>query len=119
MKDNCCCCSIFELIITDNSSWIKSRHFRIGVRVIASSYEGPRIMEAMTDRFMVKDHRGESYKKHYPPSLTDEVWRLEKIGKDGTFHKRLAAESIYTVQDFLKLLSVDPNRLRKVRYIEN
>ncbi|XP_020695362.1 calmodulin-binding protein 60 B-like [Dendrobium catenatum] len=114
MKDNCCCCSIFELIITDNSSWIKSRHFRIGVRVIASSYEGPRIMEAMTDRFMVKDHRGESYKKHYPPSLTDEVWRLEKIGKDGTFHKRLAAESIYTVQDFLKLLSVDPNRLRKM-----
>lgn len=54
------------------------------------------------------------YKKHYPPSLEDEVWRLEKIGKDGAFHRRLADDGIKTVQDFLKLSTVDPQKLKKV-----
>lgn len=54
------------------------------------------------------------YKKHYPPMLEDEVWRLEKIGKDGVFHRRLASEKIETVQDFLKLSVVDPARLKNV-----
>ncbi|XP_022884605.1 calmodulin-binding protein 60 A-like [Olea europaea var. sylvestris] len=35
-----------------------------------------------------------AYKKHYPPFLFDEVWRLEKIGKDGAFHKCLSQERI-------------------------
>ena len=46
--------------------------------------------------------------------LHDEVWRLEKIGKDGAFHKKLTSEGIKTVQDFLKLSIIDPHRLRKV-----
>lgn len=46
--------------------------------------------------------------------LEDEVWRLEKIGKDGAFHKKLSAAGIKTVQDFLKLSIVEPQRLRKV-----
>lgn len=46
--------------------------------------------------------------------LHDEVWRLEKIGKDGAFHKKLSLEGIATVQEFLKLSVVDPLRLRKV-----
>jgi len=54
------------------------------------------------------------YKKHHPPMLNDEVWRLEKIGKDGAFHKKLSREGINTVQDFLKLSVVDAQRLRKV-----
>lgn len=48
--------------------------------------------------------------------LEDEVWRLEKIGKDGAFHKKLARENIHTVQDFLKLFVVDRSKLRKVPY---
>ena len=56
----------------------------------------------------------EVYKKHHPPMLNDEVWRLEKIGKDGAFHKKLSREGINTVQDFLKLSVVDAQRLRKV-----
>jgi len=56
----------------------------------------------------------EVYKKHHPPSLNDEVWRLEKIGKDGAFHKKLTSEGITTVQEFLKLSVVDSHRLRKV-----
>lgn len=54
------------------------------------------------------------YKKHHPPSLDDEVWRLEKIGKDGAFHGKLASQNIKTVQDFLKLSIVNPRKLRTV-----
>lgn len=46
--------------------------------------------------------------------LHDDVWRLEKIGKDGAFHKKLTSEGIKTVQDFLKLSVIDLRRLRKV-----
>lgn len=57
------------------------------------------------------------YKKHYPPSLTDEVWRLEKIGKDGSFHKKLNKAGIYSVEDFLRLVVRDSKKLRSVRFI--
>lgn len=59
------------------------------------------------------------YRKHYPPALWDEVWRLERIGKDGAFHRKLSAENINTVQDFLKLCAVDPDRLRSVRVLNS
>ena len=54
------------------------------------------------------------YKKHYPPALHDEVWRLDKIGKDGAFHKRLNQAHIMTVEHFLRLVVMDPQRLRNV-----
>lgn len=54
------------------------------------------------------------YKKHYPPALTDEVWRLDKIGKDGAFHKRLQESGIKTVQDFLRSYEMDKQKLRNV-----
>jgi Calmodulin binding protein-like len=53
-------------------------------------------------------------KKRHPPILTDEVWRLEKIGKNGAFHKKLSENNINNIQDFLKLLMVYPARLRHV-----
>ncbi|KAI4350937.1 hypothetical protein L6164_005339 [Bauhinia variegata] len=102
-----------DIGFTDNSSWIRSRKFRVAVRVATGSTQGVRIREGMTGAFMVKDHRGELYKKHHPPMLHDEVWRLEKIAKDGAFHKKLSEEGIKTVQEFLKLSVVDPNKLRK------
>ncbi|KAK4800878.1 hypothetical protein SAY86_021365 [Trapa natans] len=102
-----------EISFTDNSSWTRSRRFRLGVRVL-DHFEGVRIKEAKTESFVVRDHRGELYKKHYPPSLLDEVWRLEKIGKDGAFHKRLSRENIRTVKDFLTLLYLDHTRLRNI-----
>ncbi|KAL2932110.1 Calmodulin-binding protein 60 B [Bienertia sinuspersici] len=103
-----------ELTFTDNSSWIRSRQFRLGLRVVTGFSEGVRIREAKTEAFTVKDHRGELYKKHYPPALTDEVWRLEKIGKDGAFHKRLNKAGIITVEDFLRFVVRDPQRLRNI-----
>ncbi|XP_056692721.1 calmodulin-binding protein 60 B isoform X2 [Spinacia oleracea] len=103
-----------ELTFTDNSSWIRSRKFRLGLKLATGSCEGMRIREAKTEAFTVKDHRGELYKKHYPPALTDDVWRLEKIGKDGSFHKRLNTARIYTVEDFLRLAVRDPQKLRTI-----
>ncbi|KAK4776839.1 hypothetical protein SAY86_005527 [Trapa natans] len=102
-----------DISFTDNSSWTRSRRFRLGVRAV-DQFEAVEIKEARTEPFVVRDHRGELYKKHHPPSLLDEVWRLEKIGKDGAFHKRLSRGSIHTVKDFLTLLSLDPSRLRNI-----
>ncbi|GMP72658.1 hypothetical protein CsSME_00030604 [Camellia sinensis var. sinensis] len=103
-----------ELTFTDNSSWIRSRKFRLGLKVASGCCEGICIREAKTDAFIVKDHRGELYKKHYPPAFNDEVWRLEKIGKDGSFHKRLFKAGIYTVEDFLRHAVRDLQRLRNI-----
>ncbi|KAD4982354.1 hypothetical protein R6Q59_001952 [Mikania micrantha] len=103
-----------ELTFTDNSSWIRSRKFRLGLKVALGYSEGVRIREAKTDAFAVRDHRGELYKKHYPPALTDDVWRLEKIGKDGSFHKKLNKSGIYSVEDFLRLVVRDPKKLRSI-----
>lgn len=105
---------INDVAFTDNSSWIRSRKFRIGVRVMGASYYGPRIQEAVSESFTVKDHRGELYKKHYPPLLTDNIWRLKNIGKDGPIDKRLESEGVKTVQDFLKLDTIDPDKLKNL-----
>ncbi|KAI9087507.1 hypothetical protein K1719_030377 [Acacia pycnantha] len=102
-----------EISFTDNSSWTRSRRFRLGVRAV-DNFDGIRIREAKTESFIVRDHRGELYKKHHPPNLFDEVWRLEKIGKDGAFHRRLSREKINTVKDFLTLLNLDPTKLRSI-----
>lgn len=48
-----------ELTFTDNSSWIRSRKFRLGLKVASGYCEGIRMREAKTDAFTVKDHRGE------------------------------------------------------------
>ncbi|KAJ6813877.1 calmodulin-binding protein 60 C-like [Iris pallida] len=103
-----------ELTFTDNSSWIRSRKFRLGLKIASGYCDGIRVREAKTEAFTVKDHRGELYKKHYPPALKDEVWRLEKIGKDGAFHKRLNKAGIHTVEDFLQVFVRDSHRLRNV-----
>ncbi|KAL4584974.1 hypothetical protein LXL04_009587 [Taraxacum kok-saghyz] len=100
-----------DLSFTDNSSWTRSRKFRLGARVLGSC-DGDRVREAKSESFVVRDHR--VYKKHHPPYLSDEVWRLEKIGKDGAFHKRLNKEMIRTVKDFLALTYLDPVRLRTI-----
>ncbi|CAL5363377.1 unnamed protein product [Camellia sinensis] len=103
-----------ELTFTDNSSWIRSRKFRLGLKVSSGFCEGIRVGEAKTEAFTVKDHRGELYKKHYPPALNDDVWRLEKIGKDGSFHKRLNKSRIFTVEDFVRLVVRDSQKLRTI-----
>lgn len=104
--------SVRDISFTDNSSWIRSRKFRLGARMSRASSIEERVQEAVSNPFLVKDHRGEVYKKHHPPALADDVWRLEKIGKDGVFHKKLADYGIHTVQDFLRNLVMDQYGLR-------
>ncbi|XP_015690652.1 calmodulin-binding protein 60 B-like [Oryza brachyantha] len=106
--------SIRDISFTDNSSWIRSRKFRLGARISRASSIEERVQEAVSNPFLVKDHRGEVYKKHHPPALADDVWRLEKIGKDGVFHKKLADFGIHTVQDFLRNLVMDQYGLRSL-----
>lgn len=48
-----------ELTFTDNSSWIRSRKFRLGLKVASGFCVGIRVREAKTEAFTVKDHRGE------------------------------------------------------------
>ncbi|KAF3454576.1 hypothetical protein FNV43_RR05024 [Rhamnella rubrinervis] len=109
---------IGDVSFTDNSSWIRSRKFRLGARVLEKNSSGEsrqvRIREARSEAFVVKDHRGESYRKHHPPSLDDEIWRLEKIAKDGASHKKLSSYGIETVKDFLRWYMRDPSSLRNI-----
>ncbi|KAJ8460515.1 hypothetical protein OPV22_033441 [Ensete ventricosum] len=106
--------SFEDLEFTDNSSWVRTGRFILGVRVAPGSYEGPRIKEAVTKPFRVLDRRGELYKKHNPPLPHDEVWRLKKIAKDGVFHRSLRNANVRTVQEFLRLLNNDRNTLRSI-----
>ncbi|XVE63109.1 hypothetical protein DITRI_Ditri06bG0173300 [Diplodiscus trichospermus] len=103
-----------NVVFTDNSSWIRSRKFRLGARIVQRISGEVTIREAISEAFVVKDHRGELYKKHYPPSLHDEVWRLERIAKGGAFHTRLASKNILSVKDFLRLHVTDPPAPRNI-----
>ncbi|KAI6684964.1 hypothetical protein NL676_030877 [Syzygium grande] len=103
-----------DLIITDNSSWMRSRKFRLGARAVQKVSAEIRIREARSESFVVKDRRGELNKKHHPPSLSDEVWRLQKIAKNSPLHKRMSSRRINTIQDFLQLHEVDVSSLRNI-----
>ncbi|XP_039168833.1 calmodulin-binding protein 60 F-like [Eucalyptus grandis] len=103
-----------ELIFTDNSSWNRSKRFRIGLKVATGCCGNTRIREAKTDAFQVKEHRGQAYMKHHPLASDDEVWRLENIAKGGISHQNLSDAGIYKVEDILLQLFTDPKKLREI-----
>lgn len=47
-----------DLFFTDNSSWTRSRKFKLGARVL-NYCDGDRVREAKSESFVVRDHRGE------------------------------------------------------------
>ncbi|CAN1317297.1 Calmodulin-binding protein 60 D, partial [Linum perenne] len=47
-----------DVSFSDNSSWTRSRKFRIGARSL-DIFDGIRIIEAKSESFIVRDHRGE------------------------------------------------------------
>ncbi|KAK6148431.1 hypothetical protein DH2020_019343 [Rehmannia glutinosa] len=96
-----------------DSRWMKCCKCRLGARIVGN-FGGIEVRDASTESFMVLDSRSKLYEKHYPPSLSDHVWRLENIGKDGPPCKRLNEKNVFTVRDFLFLLSIDPQRLQKI-----
>ncbi|KAG7556629.1 CALMODULIN-BINDING PROTEIN60 [Arabidopsis suecica] len=98
-----------DIAFSDNSSWTRSRKFRLGAKLT-----GDGAVEARSEAFGCLDQRGESYRKHHPPYPNDEVWRLEKIAKDGVSAKRLAKQKIKTVKEFRRVYTVDPNALHNI-----
>lgn len=51
---------ISDISFTDNSSWLRSRKFRLGAKVLQKNSSAEvRIREARSEPFIVKDHRGE------------------------------------------------------------
>ncbi|KAG4916809.1 hypothetical protein JHK87_054366 [Glycine soja] len=96
--------------ITDNSSWIRTRRFRLGAKVAQSNLKDAiNIREGISKPFIVKDARGE--KKHDTPSLNDETWRLKHISKSGEVCQRLSKHGINTVEDLLKEHETNPSSL--------
>ncbi|KAI6684960.1 hypothetical protein NL676_030873 [Syzygium grande] len=93
---------------------MRCRKFRLGARAVQKVTAEIRIREARSETFVVKDHRGVLNKKHHPPSLSDEVWRLEKVAKDGALQKRMTSRGINTVQDFLQLYEADASSLKNI-----
>ncbi|XP_011648527.2 calmodulin-binding protein 60 G-like [Cucumis sativus] len=94
-----------DLSFSDNSSWTKTKKFRLGVKFVDEEIKTkfPGIEGAVSEPFRVMDQRGEGYKKHHPPSRKDEVWRLEGIAKNGAYHQRLSSNGIENVDDLLKV----------------
>lgn len=87
--------SQFKIIVMNFPTWVKTHH-----HIFVTAFR------------LIYTHA--VYKKHHPPALEDEVWRLEKIGKGGAFHTKLASHGVNTVQDFLKLYNVDASALRSI-----
>ncbi|KAJ9136235.1 hypothetical protein P3X46_033330 [Hevea brasiliensis] len=91
-----------ELTFTDNSSWIRSRKFRLGLKVASGCCEGIRIREAKTDAFTVKDHRGEYFLNSYDHLITlptlsvplpPEQPAMESVPTVGDYNDGMAARS--------------------------
>ncbi|XP_020548363.1 calmodulin-binding protein 60 A-like isoform X2 [Sesamum indicum] len=96
-----------------DSRWMKSCKCRLGARIV-ENFGAIKVQAAWTESFMVSDSRSKLYEKHYPPSLLDPVWRLDNIGKDGARCRRLNKNKVLTVQDFLFLHSIHPERLQNI-----
>uniref|UniRef100_A0A0E0MNB5 Calmodulin-binding protein-like n=1 Tax=Oryza punctata TaxID=4537 RepID=A0A0E0MNB5_ORYPU len=94
---------------TDNSSFTSTKKFRLGLRLVNDSED--RVLEGITEPFRVKERRVEGFEKHYPPMLDDEVWRLEKIGRNGAHHQALTNSGVDTVQKFLQAYFTDEKKL--------
>ncbi|XP_059290905.1 calmodulin-binding protein 60 A-like isoform X2 [Lycium ferocissimum] len=90
----------------------KLKVVKLGARVVDQPEE-IEVTQAVTGPFTVKDKRLMRSKKRYPPSLTDDVWRLDKIYRNGAFHRRLTENGIKTVEDFLIGLN-NRQRLRQI-----
>ncbi|XP_039163850.1 calmodulin-binding protein 60 D isoform X2 [Eucalyptus grandis] len=103
-----------ELEFTDNSSWTRSKKFRLGLQVLSGYCENIHIREAITEPFNVKENRGQSNEKHDEPAPGDEVWRLKNIGRNGPFRMNLEKAGIYNVRQFRQLLDMDPEKLKKI-----
>ncbi|XP_059299951.1 calmodulin-binding protein 60 A-like [Lycium ferocissimum] len=105
--------SVDGIKLKHGSEWKMKIKLRFGARVVDLP-DTVKVREAVTGLFLVKDKRLLRSSKRDPPSPSDEVWRLKQIGKNGPFHKKLFANHIRTVGDFLTESYKDAKRLRDI-----
>ncbi|TVU49825.1 hypothetical protein EJB05_01163, partial [Eragrostis curvula] len=104
---------LHNVTFIDNSSFTRSRKFRLGVKLMGDLGDQV-VQEGITEPFTVKDRRGEGYKKNDIPSADDELWRLKHIRKNGNFQQALERTGIYSVKDFLRKYHTNENSLHNV-----
>ncbi|XP_047968223.1 calmodulin-binding protein 60 C-like isoform X2 [Salvia hispanica] len=102
---------INNLKIRNKATKIKPPVFKLGARVVGASV---RVKEAKTEAFTLKDFRIKYFKKHKNPSLSDQVSRLVFIRRGGKINERLQDNNIYTVEEFLIRLLIDPQSLKSI-----
>lgn len=69
---------LYDVFFTDNSSWRRSRKFRIGAKAKHST-AGVRIREAISEAFVVKDQRGECKFLFLLSSISATVFMFLKV----------------------------------------
>ncbi|KAI4987490.1 hypothetical protein ZWY2020_020290 [Hordeum vulgare] len=107
--------SLGKILFREGSSRTPNRKFIVGGRVCMNKkVGGVRVQEAVMEPVAVLDRRNEVNEKRHPPRLDDEVYRLEEISKNGTYHGRLMNAQIFKVEDFLKALNKDADELREM-----
>ncbi|XP_039172376.1 calmodulin-binding protein 60 B-like [Eucalyptus grandis] len=96
-----------KLIFNDDSSWTRSKSFRIGLKVTLGCCGNTRIREAKTDAFPVKEYKREAHRRHYPLACNHGVRRLEKIAKDGKSHRKRSLLPLSKESDKLRAVSME------------
>ncbi|KAK7258978.1 hypothetical protein RIF29_24571 [Crotalaria pallida] len=93
---------ISNILFTDNSSWTRSRQFRLGAKVVQSTSNEANIKEGITKPFIVKHFRREAVMKNKRPSLNDEI-----IGN-------ISRKSWDTIIEQAKTCSIDDDDIRYI-----
>ncbi|KAM3278496.1 hypothetical protein ACQJBY_046016 [Aegilops geniculata] len=86
----------------------------VGTTTVKRQDLAVRVQEAITDPFVVKDHRSTLNGKRYPPSKEEEVHHLENISLKGKRCNDLADKSITTVKRLMRHYHRDKSGLQKL-----
>ncbi|KAH8947316.1 hypothetical protein BDL97_11G034000 [Sphagnum fallax] len=98
-----------NLHFKDNSSFVSSKKFRLGLEDISGSH----IQGAVTNAFHVKDARGKSNRKKEVPAENDTLDVLVHIAKGGArLHHLNSVLKINTVKEFNLFYKENPKALR-------
>ncbi|KAH9547468.1 hypothetical protein CY35_11G035300 [Sphagnum magellanicum] len=98
-----------NLRFKDNSSFVSSKKFRLGLEDISGSH----IQGAVTNSFHVKDARGKSNRKKEVPAENDTLDVLVNIAKGGApLHHLNSVLKINTVKQFNLFYKENPKALR-------
>ncbi|CAM6066477.1 unnamed protein product [Sphagnum tenellum] len=98
-----------NLRFKDNSSFVSSKKFRLGLEDIS----GTHIQGAVTNAFHVKDARGKSNRKKEVPAENDTLDVLVNIAKGGApLHHLNSVLKINTVKEFNLFYKENPKALR-------